>query len=211
VESYCEQVKFDEKISGADSAPATADGVGAALPTAVSDMSRTKPPITGAIDEGLVKPVLIAQRLRATLPSELSGDPPLSQRGGGILTGVRWATDTATLDELKQIAALESREWTSVRLDSGHSLISQLIAERAIPPSGDSAIDLSRDSFIEGIVTGASRVLQTAAPYLSDDAQLANVDLQNMLEKQQQTLQMLSNISKMLQDTALSVIRKVGG
>ena len=43
-----------------------------------------------------------------------------------------------------------------------------------------------------------------------DDAQLANVDLQNMLQKQQQTLQMMSNISKMLHDTAMAVIRKVG-
>jgi len=45
---------------------------------------------------------------------------------------------------------------------------------------------------------------------VGDDAQLANVDLQNMLQKQQQTLQMMSNISKMLHDTAMAVIRKVG-
>ena len=44
-----------------------------------------------------------------------------------------------------------------------------------------------------------------------DDAQLANVDLQNMLQKQQQTLQTMSNISKSLHDTAMSVIRKMGG
>ncbi len=46
---------------------------------------------------------------------------------------------------------------------------------------------------------------------IGDDAQLANVDLQNVLQKQQQTLQMMSNISKMLYDTAQSVIRKMGG
>lgn len=46
---------------------------------------------------------------------------------------------------------------------------------------------------------------------VGDDAQLANVDLQNILQKQQQTLQMMSNISKMLFDTAQSVIRKMGG
>ncbi len=44
----------------------------------------------------------------------------------------------------------------------------------------------------------------------SDDAQLANVDLQNALQKQQQVLQMMSNISKMLHDTAMSIIRKIG-
>jgi hypothetical protein len=46
---------------------------------------------------------------------------------------------------------------------------------------------------------------------VGDDAQLANVDLQNILQKQQQTLQMMSNISKLVHDTAMSVIRKIGG
>ena len=45
---------------------------------------------------------------------------------------------------------------------------------------------------------------------VGDDAQLANVDLQNNLQKQQQTLQMMSNISKMLHDTAMAIIRKIG-
>ena len=44
---------------------------------------------------------------------------------------------------------------------------------------------------------------------VGDDAQLANMDLQNMLQKQQQTLQMMSNISKMLSDTAMAIIRKM--
>ena len=42
------------------------------------------------------------------------------------------------------------------------------------------------------------------------DAQLANMDLQNALQQEQQTLQMMSNISKMLHDTAMSIIRKIG-
>lgn len=45
---------------------------------------------------------------------------------------------------------------------------------------------------------------------LGDDAQLANIDLQNMLQKQQQTLQTISNVSKMLHDTAMAIIRKIG-
>lgn len=44
---------------------------------------------------------------------------------------------------------------------------------------------------------------------VGEDAQLANVDLQNMMQKQQQTLQTLSNVSKSLHDTASSVIRKM--
>ncbi len=46
---------------------------------------------------------------------------------------------------------------------------------------------------------------------VGDDAQLANVDLQNILQKQQQTLQMMSNISKVLHDTAMAVARKISG
>ena len=46
---------------------------------------------------------------------------------------------------------------------------------------------------------------------VGDDAQLANVDLQNALQKQQQTLQLMSNVSKMTHDTAMAVIRKIGG
>jgi hypothetical protein len=45
---------------------------------------------------------------------------------------------------------------------------------------------------------------------VGEDAQLAKVDLQNTLQKQQQLIQMLSNVSKMLHDTATSTIRKIG-
>lgn len=55
------------------------------------------------------------------------------------------------------------------------------------------------------------KALEERLNSVGDDAQLANVDLQNMLQKQQQTLQMMSNISKMLHDTAMSIIRKIGG
>ena len=48
--------------------------------------------------------------------------------------------------------------------------------------------------------------LQTAG----DDIQLANIDLQNALQKQQQTLQLMSNVSKMLHDTAMAIVRKIG-
>jgi uncharacterized protein YoxC len=46
---------------------------------------------------------------------------------------------------------------------------------------------------------------------ISDDAQLANIDLQNMLQKQQQLVQIMSTVSKVVHDTAMAVIRKIGG
>ncbi len=45
---------------------------------------------------------------------------------------------------------------------------------------------------------------------VGDDAQLANLDLQNELQRQQHLLQMISNISKMLHDTAMAAVRKLG-
>ena len=45
---------------------------------------------------------------------------------------------------------------------------------------------------------------------IGDDAQLANIDLQNILQKQQQTIQMMSDIAKVFHDTAMAVIRKIG-
>ncbi len=43
-----------------------------------------------------------------------------------------------------------------------------------------------------------------------EDAQLANIDMQNKLQKQQQLIQMLSKVSKVLHDTAMAVVRKIG-
>jgi hypothetical protein len=46
------------------------------------------------------------------------------------------------------------------------------------------------------------RDLEEQLSATADDAQLANIDLQNMLQKQQQTLQRFSQMSKMTSDTA---------
>ena len=58
----------------------------------------------------------------------------------------------------------------------------------------------------ESILDKWDEELQT----VGDDAQLANIDLQNKLQQQQQTLQTISNVSKMLHDTAMAIIRKIG-
>lgn len=41
----------------------------------------------------------------------------------------------------------------------------------------------------------------------ADDAQLANIDLQNMIQKQQQALQMIANVAKVLNDLAMVNVR----
>ena len=44
---------------------------------------------------------------------------------------------------------------------------------------------------------------------LGDDSQLANIDLQNLIQKQQQAVQMLASVMKMMHDTATAIIRNL--
>ena len=55
-----------------------------------------------------------------------------------------------------------------------------------------------------------TKTMEQRLATVGDDAQLVNIDLQNMLQKQQQVLQLMSNVSKMLHDTAMAVVRKIG-
>ena len=181
VSAYCEAMAFS---SNADVTAATASAdapaadavstAGTALATALLDavgrIERTGTSVLklqspGASSSRNVDPELIARRLQATVRSN-SGGPAPSRFDDGALLGGRWATDSATLEELEQIAALESREWTAIRLESGHSLIAQLAKDGVVPAGEEGPLELDRDSFVEGIVAGASQVLRTAAPHL---------------------------------------------
>lgn len=65
------------------------------------------------------------------------------------------------------------------------------------------------DDKIKSLQTGLS-VLEDQLATIGDDAQLANIDLQNSLQKQQQALQTLSSITKSMHDTAMATIRNIG-
>jgi len=52
--------------------------------------------------------------------------------------------------------------------------------------------------------------LEESLATAGQDVQLANMDLQNILQKMQQILQTISNVSKMMHDTAMAVIRNIG-
>jgi hypothetical protein len=53
------------------------------------------------------------------------------------------------------------------------------------------------------------RYLEGKLNAVGDDAQLANMDLQNALQKQSQFIQMISTISKLLNESAMDVIRNM--
>lgn len=90
--------------------------------------------------------------------------------------------------------------------ERGQGFIAKALLTPKLDENGDPEYVTTKDE-LDTYITNLEETLNG----VGDDAQLANVDLQNMLQKQQQTLQMLSNISKMLHDTAMAVIRKIGG
>lgn len=79
----------------------------------------------------------------------------------------------------------------------GHQIVTVLTV-----PDLDSASKEQLENYIADLKQQLSTV--------GDDAQLANIDLQNSLQKQQQTIQTMSNVSRMLHDTAMAIIRKIG-
>ncbi len=131
------------------------------------------------------------------------------------------------ITEMRKILSAHAGEEDNAQIDLSAELVNngQDPDELLFPWSGTPAIDTQTGQFVavreldQGLddpttKEGLSNYIDDLEQKLNsvgDDAQLANVDLQNMLQKQQQTLQMMSNISKMLHDTALAVLRKISG
>jgi len=90
------------------------------------------------------------------------------------------------------------------RRDEGETITilgHQIVTVLTIPD-----LDSASKEQLENYIADLKQQLLT----IGDEAQLANIDLQNALQKQQQTLQQVSNISKMFGDSAMAVIRKMG-
>ena len=82
----------------------------------------------------------------------------------------------------------------------------------AVDTTGYETVNVSIKDLNESLRNQESLIeeLEARLSSVGDDSQLANIDLQNNLQKQQQILQTISNVSKMLHDTAMAVIRKIG-
>lgn len=175
VELYCEQIAFSG-VRDAAGAPARAlsavpssASAGAVL-LAQALLAALADPVagSGAKESGPAEAERIARRLQASKRTMDATDPLPPKRDEGAALGTRWAAETATLDELKEIAALEPRQWGAIRLTGQHSLMKALLEAGVIPSGGDGSLDLERDSFVEGIVAGALEVLRKATPHLQD-------------------------------------------
>jgi hypothetical protein len=73
--------------------------------------------------------------------------------------------------------------------------IDRIKGERSLSPEGEGEWDSYHKS------------LRSWLDSIGDDAQLANEDLRNALERQEQTLESLSRVSVALHDTAMAIIR----
>ena len=87
------------------------------------------------------------------------------------------------------------RRWRSVTLRRSKKLLAARLG--AWQTGNKQALDVAIDQ------------LEKELQQIGDDDQLANIDLQNALQKQQQTVQLLSALSKTLHDVAMGVIRKI--
>lgn len=77
--------------------------------------------------------------------------------------------------------------------------------------SSDGADSRSESAKLGAQIDAAIETLEGEIETMGFDAQLWNQELQELLQRQQRTLQMMSNVSKMLHDTAMSVIRTIAG
>jgi hypothetical protein len=88
--------------------------------------------------------------------------------------------------------------------DEWKNFVQELVGSlQKIPPA---SIDIQVDALDEYIQEWEDQLRA-----LGDEAQLANVNMQDALQRQQQSLLMISNISKLLHDTATDVIRNMDG
>jgi phenolic acid decarboxylase len=129
------------------------------------------------------------------------------------------AVDQA-VDIAKVAAPMQAGSWISNpdAVSKFIEVVAKKIHDLKTNPSADTTKDVSLEFLgndakkcVKAWVNGWVNEWEEKINAVGDDAQLANIDLQNMLQKQQQTLQLMANISKLLEDTEMSVIRKIGG
>jgi hypothetical protein len=77
--------------------------------------------------------------------------------------------------------------------------------EEGKPPVTEGPIQVMSEEQLRADIAIWEEQLQS----VGEDAQLNNIELQNLMQKQQQTLQILSNVLKMLHETAMAIIRNI--
>jgi hypothetical protein len=101
----------------------------------------------------------VVRRLQEEPTSE-QGPPGVdSERQLGREVGIAWAQRYASLAELREVAAADDQDWTSLILPEGHSLAGTLAATVNIPVLDDGRLVLPRGALAEGLIRGILEAL----------------------------------------------------
>lgn len=114
--------------------------------------------------------------------------------------------------QLKNILAIKTNRKNLIKLkyssdkDNSNALNAQaqesLGLPDQVPPEG-----ATTPEELDALLESWDEKLQN----IGKDAELANIEMKNMLQKQQQTMQMMSQISKLLHDSVMDDIREMDG
>jgi hypothetical protein len=91
--------------------------------------------------------------------SETRTDGVDSQRRLGRDVGFAWAQRHASVAELREVAAADDQDWSSLSLPEGHSLAETLTATINLPLLLDGRLELPRDALAEGLLSGVLEAL----------------------------------------------------
>jgi len=172
---------------------------------------------------------LVAQRV--TLPSRLTPaqaaqmqqigqlarkgvSPSLQQSWASLVAGLSGETTATDVNALVQWVLLEPyldnvedlrfcAEKVKFFNDLKSSMRSEIQRARGVPLATRTPSSAKVEQYV--------KQLEDRLNSVGDDAQLANLDLQNARQKQQSILQTIGAISKMCHDTAMATVRKMGG
>ncbi len=160
VEMYCEAVRLAvAKTPPAPPPIQPAPPVNAPANAAVESFAAV---LVAALRGGAIADAPTAEVITARLLSTLDPAPALDEGDRGRVAGRTWAAEHARLAELEEIAVLAERDtWTALALAEGHSLVAFLAATGVLRADEVGPIDLRRDDFTFGIVTGAAAVHQS--------------------------------------------------
>jgi hypothetical protein len=162
---YCEEISIPPLPAPASGSASTRSASSASTDVSVLAAALHRLLVEGPMPRPIADPAVVARRLMATVePGDDATDP---SRREGEAVGAAWARDEGSLPELQELAASARGEWTAIHLSDGHSLAVALQAAGVVPAEHVGALDLERDSFVEGLVDGASDTLGAVRGHLT--------------------------------------------
>lgn len=142
---------------------------------------------------------------------------------GQVPVLMRWALREGIIETSPPVAlAADRARFTTEQREEVAAWLTQLRAIRVQTRAPALAPDIVlTPTFSKGAPAVASRSTKTLTPAqldalvaalegklraLGEDAQMANIDLQDTMQKHQQMVQMISTISKLMHDTSMSIV-----